>query len=414
MDLVRGQRVKLANITSSPQFDVTLRAAGIDAAQLQFLCLLLDDKGVAAGPHPVVHDGKTRSDCGTVMLKDRQIGEQTFFVDLAKVPADVMRVLFAVAIESPPNHPTPIHADLIREGSVVVKGDGQPARHVFKGSDFEKETALELIDVYRKDNVWRVAVVAAGFVGGLPALLSRYHAPLVAGPVPAGALRGPDQGGGPGISPAPEGITVPGTWPGGQAPTLPQGLVPCVALVIVRTHAGETHSGTAFAIGPGGFCLTCHHVIENAENVSLCFEGTRTLRPCEVIASDPDSDLALIWIADRNGSPHWMMLADPLKEPQLGEDLGLLGYPLGINLGLSVTYSQGIVNSLRRKGELPVLQIDTGAAPGSSGGPVFRRSDGRVVGILTSGLNPDNAGMHINFAIGMRAFWRLGWLTLPS
>lgn len=413
MDLVRGQRVRLADVTSSQQLSITLRASGVDAARLQFFCLLLDHKGVAVGPQPLVYDAKVRSDCGSVMLNDRQIAEQTFCADLTRVPSGVTHLLFGLAIESPTNLSAPIHADLIREGSVVVKGEGGTARHVFKGSDFEKETAVELIEIYRKDETWRIAVVSAGFVGGLNPLLSRHHAPLITGPVPAGRLSGSQ--GAPGFSPAPEGITVPENWPGSQIPTLPQGLVPCVGLVIVRTVAGETHSGTAFAISPGGYCVTCHHVVENAESVSLCFEGTSTLRPCLVIASDADSDLALLWLADRNGSPAWMMLssADPVKEPQLGDDLGLLGYPLGIDLGLSVTYSQGIVNSLRRRGELPVLQIDTGAAPGSSGGPVFRRSDGRVVGILTSGLNPDRGGMHINFAMGIRAFWRLGWLTTP-
>ena len=55
-------------------------------------------------------------------------------------------------------------------------------------------------------------------------------------------------------------------------------------------------------------------------------------------------------------------------------------------------------------------QVDTGAAPGSSGGPVFRRADGRVVGVLTSGLSTQMGGMLVNFAVDIRRLWQLGWV----
>lgn len=69
------------------------------------------------------------------------------------------------------------------------------------------------------------------------------------------------------------------------------------------------------------------------------------------------------------------------------------------------------MNSCRQKDGIPILQIDAGAAPGSSGGPVFQRSDGRVIGVLTSGLLNGPPGMLVNFALDLAYAWDLGWFT---
>lgn len=163
---------------------------------------------------------------------------------------------------------------------------------------------------------------------------------------------------------------------------------------------------------PGGHFITCNHVVEDAEQLSICIDGTRLLRRAEVVARDAASDLALCWMSDRNGSADWLLIAGRYPTPGSATSSGSSGFRLVWDLGLSVTYSQGIVNSLRSRGDVPALQIDVGAAPGSSGGPVLSRwSDGRVLGVLTSGLAGVDRGMHINFAVDLRVIWRLGWLT---
>ena len=127
------------------------------------------------------------------------------------------------------------------------------------------------------------------------------------------------------------------------------------------------------------------------------------------MVGDAASDIAIIRLVDGFGVESWLRPADSQDEPKLGQVLGLLGYPLG-EVGLEVTYSQGVVNSLRSTMSHRVLQIDAGAAPGSSGGPVFRREDGRVIGILGGGLE-GRAGMLANFAMDIRQLWALGWIV---
>jgi S1-C subfamily serine protease len=204
------------------------------------------------------------------------------------------------------------------------------------------------------------------------------------------------------------GIRLASDWPGRVKPEGPAELVRGVARVVVQTTGEQLATGTGFAINPGGVFLTCHHVVEDAAAVGVVFDGNTEVRPVEVLASDPHGDVAVLRISDGHGAEHWLQLADVDDEPKLGQDLGLLGYPLG-EVGLEVTYSQGVVNSLRSTSTHKILQIDAGAAPGSSGGPVFRREDGRVIGILGSGLQ-GRAGMLANFAMDIRQIWALGWV----
>ena len=127
-----------------------------------------------------------------------------------------------------------------------------------------------------------------------------------------------------------------------------------------------------------------------------------------VLASDEHHDLALLYLTDQQGFTDWLVL-DLEREPQLGDELGLLAYPLGTTFGRNVTYSKGIINGIRQQDGTPFLQIDTGAAPGSSGGAIFSSQTGKVVGVLHGGL-PLGHGMIINLGIDIRNLKQLGWV----
>jgi S1-C subfamily serine protease len=281
------------------------------------------------------------------------------------------------------------------------------ARFTFTQADIGADTAVMLGELYRKAGAWRVRSVGDGFTGGLPTMLSRFR--ITPGAVASNSPRGSVV-----LASAPQGLWLPKTWPGGVQPSIPKDLARAVGLTITTTEDGTVHTGTGFMVSPGGHFVTCHHVVHDAAELSVAFGGSTSLRRATVVALDRDSDLALCCVEDRNGSPDWLLPVGPDVSAGLGDELGLLGYPLGVDLGMSVTYSQGIVNSLRKKHGVDVLQIDVGAAPGSSGGPVFRRSDGNVVGVLTSGLDVADRGMLINFAVDIRNLWKLGWMQRLS
>lgn len=404
-ELARGQRLRIPDGVVAAGVSVTLAVEGIADGDLMSVCLLVDDKEAILQGDQVVNAERGESRGGSV----RGEGPGRFAVELARLPADAARVVFAIGM-SEAGRSSGLNASNIRSAVVTVSADGEEA-FVYRvaKADLGRETAICLVELYRKDG-WRITATGAGFLGGLPSLISRYRgnpASVAEGAAPAWPGRGRDA-----LPPVrgSTGALLPRGWAKKAEPKVPSCLIPAVGLVVVE-RAGCAATGTGFMVGPGGYFVTCAHVVRDHQSVAIGLDGEPSLRPATVVRVDEQGDLALLHLDDRNGVSDWLVLAGADFTPALGDDLGLLGYPLGGDLGISLTYSQGVINSLRKVDDISVLQVDTGAAPGSSGGPVFRRSDGRVVGVLTSGLTRQQGGMLVNFAVDIRRLWQLGWVT---
>lgn len=133
-----------------------------------------------------------------------------------------------------------------------------------------------------------------------------------------------------------------------------------------------------------GLVLTNHHVVENADGVSVTLSDGRSVE-AEFLGSDPDTDIALIRIPANN------LTAIPLADSDqlaVGDFVVAVGNPYG--LGQTVT--SGIVSAVGRSG-IPVagfqnfIQTDASINPGNSGGPLVNLQ-GQLVGINTASFNP--------------------------
>ncbi len=144
-----------------------------------------------------------------------------------------------------------------------------------------------------------------------------------------------------------------------------------------------------------GYVLTNHHVVENADGVSVTLNDGRTVE-AEFIGSDPDTDVALIRIPARDLTAIPMADSDRL---QVGDFVVAMGNPYG--LGQTVT--SGIVSAVGRSG-IPVagyqnfIQTDASINPGNSGGALVDLQ-GRLVGINTASFNP-RGSMAGNIGLG--------------
>jgi serine protease DegQ len=132
-----------------------------------------------------------------------------------------------------------------------------------------------------------------------------------------------------------------------------------------------------------GYVLTNHHVIENADEVSVTLSDGRTLE-AEFIGSDPDTDVALMRIAADG------LTALPLSAAALsvGDFVVAVGNPFGV--GQTVT--SGIVSAVGRSnvpgvGYQNFIQTDASINPGNSGGALVNLR-GELVGINTASFNP--------------------------
>lgn len=144
-----------------------------------------------------------------------------------------------------------------------------------------------------------------------------------------------------------------------------------------------------------GLVLTNHHVVENADGVSVSLDDGRTVE-AEFLGSDPDTDVALIRIPAKGLTQIPLGDSDQL---QVGDFVVAVGNPYG--LGQTVT--SGIVSAVGRTG-IPVasfqnfIQTDASINPGNSGGALLNLQ-GQLVGINTASFNPSGS-MAGNIGLG--------------
>ena len=159
-----------------------------------------------------------------------------------------------------------------------------------------------------------------------------------------------------------------------------------------QVQAGETWTGTAFAIDPYHL-LTCHHVIESAQMIGIRQQGQPD-REAQVVLSDIGSDSAIIRVNDP--LPSYIPLAQQYSDI-LGETITTLGFPLsGLSSQLQVT--QGCISGLTGlSNDIRYLQFTAPIQPGSSGSPLLLPT-GEVVGMVTASLVHEHA-QNMNYAV---------------
>ncbi len=184
--------------------------------------------------------------------------------------------------------------------------------------------------------------------------------------------------------------------PGGRGtPNLPPG--------------GEQALGSGFVWDTQGNIVTNNHVIDGADQITVTF-ADGTSMPAKVIATDVDSDLAVIKV----NAP-----ANLLKPVQMGDSsalkVGQIAIAIGNPYGEQNTMTTGIISAIGRS--IPVdnsggqgiatgpsytipdvVQTDASINPGNSGG-VLLNADGKVIGVTQSIESQSGASAGIGFAI---------------
>ncbi len=162
---------------------------------------------------------------------------------------------------------------------------------------------------------------------------------------------------------------------------------------------GETqHSsslGSGVIVGPEGYILTNHHVVEAADEIELALaDGRKT--PAKVVGTDPETDLAVLKV-NLSGLPA-VTFGDPDKL-SVGDVVLAIGNPFGV--GQTVT--MGIVSALGRS-HLGIstfenfIQTDAAINPGNSGGALVDAA-GNLVGINSAIYSRSGGSLGIGFAI---------------
>ena len=132
--------------------------------------------------------------------------------------------------------------------------------------------------------------------------------------------------------------------------------------------------------------VTANHCVDGAVRVELRNEWFQS--EAEVIATDPQNDLALLKIKKRFPrelkSRYRAKLRPPEADLKLGETVVVLGYPEGQLLQNQLTVNRGIVSGLRGASDKHEdhFMFDAAIQEGNSGGPVLT-SRGEAIGVVS-------------------------------
>ncbi len=155
--------------------------------------------------------------------------------------------------------------------------------------------------------------------------------------------------------------------------------------------------GSGFIIAKDGHILTNHHVVGEADTISVKLADGREF-DAGLVGSDPQTDVALIRIEAEN------LPVLPLGDSaglKVGEWVMAIGNPFG----LAHTVTVGVVSAKGRSAMGIVdyedfIQTDAAINPGNSGGPLVNLN-GEAIGINTAIFSRSGGYMGIGFAIPM-------------
>jgi putative serine protease PepD len=177
-------------------------------------------------------------------------------------------------------------------------------------------------------------------------------------------------------------------------------------VAIQATTAEGQDTGTGIVLDTNGLIVTNDHVVNGATSLTITPGSSSKSLTAQLVAEDPDADLALVRVEASGTSLHPLTLADS-SEVKVGDATYAIGNPYGLNQ----TLTTGIVSALGRQISAPdgatiddAIQTDAALNPGNSGGPLLD-ARGRVIGInsqiasdqASSGGQPGSTG--VGFAI---------------
>lgn len=168
-------------------------------------------------------------------------------------------------------------------------------------------------------------------------------------------------------------------------------------------------SGSGVIINADGYIVTNNHVVKDADILEVTFNDNKTLK-AEVIGTDPDTDLAVIKVNQKDLP--FLSFVDSDKS-RVGEWVLAVGNPFNLNSTVTagIISAKGrninIINSnnpATRNGQQPnsaiesFIQTDAAINPGNSGGALVNL-DGGLLGINTAIASPTGSYSGYGFAV---------------
>lgn len=161
-----------------------------------------------------------------------------------------------------------------------------------------------------------------------------------------------------------------------------------------RRKRMESSLGSGVIVSAGGYILTNHHVIANADDIVVEMRDGR-IAQAVVVGTDPDTDIAVLKIEETN-LPQLVLNTSPGR-------IGDLVFAIGNPFGVGQTVTMGILSATGRdqvglSTYENFIQTDAAINPGNSGGALINIR-GELIGINTAIFTRGGGSNGIGFAI---------------
>lgn len=161
-----------------------------------------------------------------------------------------------------------------------------------------------------------------------------------------------------------------------------------------RIPQEQSAYGSAFFITKDGYLLTNHHVVSDANKVTITLNDRREI-DAELVGSDARTDVAVLKV---KGSDFPALRTGDANRLKVGEPVLAIGSPFGFDYSASAGIVSAKSRTMSRENAVPFIQTDVALNPGNSGGPLFNQQ-GEVVGINSRIFSGTGGYMGLSFSI---------------
>lgn len=181
------------------------------------------------------------------------------------------------------------------------------------------------------------------------------------------------------------------------------------AIAYIETNSS---SGSGFMLSSNGLCLTCFHVVKNADKILVRLKNN-SLSPfiyhANIVCHDENADLAILKL-DNCNNVHFYNLEKDFSNIHTGDDIAVFGFPFGRALNedirkLEPSLTKGYISSKNKIKDKECYYLDVRAAEGNSGSPVFSLKTAKVIGYLCGSYG--NAKNNLIYIQTLELFWEL-------
>lgn len=169
MNLIRGQKIRLSDVSKSPDLEVGIQINYTGSGHVRIACLGIDvDNRLSDNRYFIFCNQPASPENALQRLGTVSGDSERFRVNLEKLPSTIKKLLFTVAIDGV-GAMTQVSSGYLR----ILEENQERMRYSFSGSEFSSEKSVILGEIYFKD-FWRFAAVGQGFSMDLHSLIEHF------------------------------------------------------------------------------------------------------------------------------------------------------------------------------------------------------------------------------------------------